>query len=173
MTFFLLTIFVIQLLYSATDFHKLNWAQQPLLFFHLRIFWIVSKLQVYPVNLPKNIVGLFSVVKTTPGDSVSLSYRDNTKLRAIKRIAYDSFLFSSQLSSYSAGRHPATALMWKVALEHCRAAQKGELKSGPRRPINALTAQGFLMMSAVTDICDILYLKAVLTKDEQFLEEKQ
>lgn len=26
-------------------------------------------------------------------------------------------------------------------------------------------------MSAVTDICDLLYLKAVLTKDEQFLEE--
>lgn len=73
MTFFLLTIFVIQLLYSATDFNKLNWAQQPLLFFHLRIFWVVSKLQVYPVNLPKNIVGLFSVVKTTPWDSVCVS----------------------------------------------------------------------------------------------------
>lgn len=53
MTFFLLTIFVIQLLYLATDFHKLNWAQQPLLFFHLGIFWIVSKLQVYPVSPPQ------------------------------------------------------------------------------------------------------------------------
>lgn len=102
---------------------------------------------------------------------VSLSYGDNIKLRVIKRIAYNSFLFSSHLSSYSALRHPATCFDVEGCPVILQSGTKRRAEVWPRRLVNTLTTQGFLTMSVVTDICDILYLKVVLTKDKQFLEE--